>query len=1042
MKSISKRFNYLVMFFVASLISMGNLLAIAPGQAFAQEGGDTPPTGSFYSMAVADQAVVWSSYKAATSTCNVNDLGLSEQDIKDGKWLREATIQIGHHVETDDGKLDCDNERNWFTNLLNKAGVGGDMLAAGKTVFDVGPDGKYYPKADAKRLLTNLIADKLFGGSAPGSTPEQVLYGIYMANFTVNVDSSCAAAPTNGAADAANFDRTEEIYVYNAATKKPELKEYGYKNPTNLITVGWVADPENAEMQCQRLAELLKKPQYANAVAGCVESKTCAGFTSNSGTTPGEDPSLQCGTDYNSLNWYICPFVKGINRTIGALDNAINSLLSVDQDEILNEDTKNGARYYVAWESFRNIALGLLVVAAIGMLIAQGLGFEFLDAYTVKKIFPRLVIAIIGIALSWELMYFFVGFTNDLGYGIRQIIYYPFQGLNSDLQLGGGATVALVILSSSGLLALGIIGLLSFVATAALAVAIAFLVLIVRQLVIIVLVLLAPIAIACYILPNTNGAWKLWYESFSKALLMFPIIVAFLAIGRVFAAVSMTSGAGEITAVSQMIGFAAYFMPYFLIPLTFRFAGGAMRTLGGFVNDKGRGGFDRLRKYRQGKTATNMHDFFEGNRLKGDSRAAKSFNAVGGTLGAIPKTNFGLRPRDIKQWGTRLQATQSRLAMNEVGEFTEKNVPFSAIKNNDDFLTAAVKHKGDEAGMYTYLREHGYDEVAASQGVAAIRAARREASDEVFDTAAVMALPATGTAFKQRYDEKTGKFIGGGAGEMHDFINEVAGEDRVRAGRMLAAMRSGASSARRFDLAGGGFSDQIQTLNQQYATRQEIDQGYITDAKAPGGKRMLRTTAEKKAALLDMQQSSSRHIVESSLEGQGGSYIAGGRKQAVENFAPVMFDKLVEKRDAIPAAIKKVEDARKASYASQADKSKAIEEAEKKATAAQREFDQEIAVVAGRYDAMAQVSPENARVLADRVLGKHILTTTEKVDGKEQRVDLSVQQLIERKRNDPQFVQLRREYGSAGLRGALSAEQAEKAAIDAKVRQPIGPQQQ
>jgi hypothetical protein len=82
---------------------------------------------------------------------------------------------------------------------------------------------------------------------------------------------------------------------------------------------------------------------------------------------------------------------------------------------------------------------------------------------------------------------------------------------------------------------------------------------------------------------------------------MFPLIAAFIAAGRVFAVV-----ANNGTAIGQLIGFAAYFAPYFLLPLAFRFAGGALRGIGGFVNDRGRGGFDRLRKYRGNKLNTNL----------------------------------------------------------------------------------------------------------------------------------------------------------------------------------------------------------------------------------------------------------------------------------------------------------------------------------------------------------------------------------------------------------------------------------------------------
>src|SRR6185312_3712285 len=103
-----------------------------------------------------------------------------------------------------------------------------------------------------------------------------------------------------------------------------------------------------------------------------------------------------------------------------------------------------------------------------------------------------------------------------------------------------------------------------------------------------------PVAIVAYILPNTERVYKLWWESFSKALLMFPLIAGFIAAGRVFSAVALHSGG----ILNGFIGFAAYFAPYFLIPATFKLAGGAIRQIGGFVNDRSRGGFDRLRNFR------------------------------------------------------------------------------------------------------------------------------------------------------------------------------------------------------------------------------------------------------------------------------------------------------------------------------------------------------------------------------------------------------------------------------------------------------------
>ncbi|HSH56275.1 MAG TPA: hypothetical protein VK983_05655, partial [Candidatus Limnocylindrales bacterium] len=236
---------------------------------------------------------------------------------------------------------------------------------------------------------------------------------------------------------------------------------------------------------------------------------------------------------------------------------------------------------------------------------------------------------------------------------------------------------------------------------------------------------------------------------------------------------------------------------------------------------------------------------------------------------------------------------------------------------------------------------------------------------DVFEMAAAMALPATGTAFKTKYDD-AGNIIGGGAGEMHDMINEIAGSDGVKAGRMLVAMRGGASQARRFDLAGGGFADQIKTLGAQ-------KNGKLSTAAA------------------------TQHIIDVSLEGQGGSYIAGARKSAVESFAPVMRQRL---ENTIAGMTYMVTDAN----------------GNQKPMYSQADLDRELAVIAGRYDAMASVAPENARVLADNVLSSVIV---DPYNGNK----ATIQDLIEQRRSNSGFVEMRREYGAASRNGAYTAQQ-------------------
>jgi hypothetical protein len=662
--------------------------------------------------------------------------------------------------------------------------------------------------------------------------------------------------------------------------------------------------------------------------------------TSASTDTTGTTPTINCSISlFNPLSWFLCPLASALEVVVTGLDNEINNFLTIQPGKgsyAANCDTADQwCGYYKSWTVIRNISLGLIAVFALIAIVSQAFGFELFDAYTIRKVLPRLLIAAIGITLSWPLMMFFINLGNDLGVGIRQLIYAPFSQYK--VALGGGAQfVGALFGAGSAILLLGFAGLLSFVATGALAAAVAFLVLILRQMVISFLVVLAPIALACYVLPGTQKVWKLWWDSFSRGVLMYLIISGIIAVGRVFAAVNSQ----HTGSINQIIAFVAYFAPYFMIPFTFRLAGGAIATLGGLVNNSSRGAFDRLKKFRTGQVDKNIHDMKTGNRFQGDSAAASAFNTFTKNAALVPHAGFN--PAKMRQ---RMQAAGSRTEMDEAVEFGEKNSAFNVIKGNDSLLTAGLRYRNDEAAARDYLMSAAggsMSEEGAAQGVAAIRAARRAAPGEVFDIAATMALPATGTAF--RTEVQNGQIVGGGAGEMHEAINEVAGGDRILAGRMLASMRGGASSARRFDISGGGFGAELGSMEAQY------------NGGNPGGMTAAAAT---------------RATVKQALEGQGGNYIAGARNSAVGAFAPVMFDNVQEIADSGNVV----------------------------------NFKQELAKIAGRYDAMAQVAPENAKQLADGVLSRNL-------NGK------TVRDWIEENRDDAHFRDMRKEFGNQGRAGA------------------------
>lgn len=381
------------------------------------------------------------------------------------------------------------------------------------------------------------------------------------------------------------------------------------------------ADMHDAGAGCQQ-----SKPLPVNIANPDNANKKAPGSGGAGAGDTGSDTSSNIGCDFstNPLSWVICPVVDMMSAAIDATDSLITQEMVLPTQQIFclntsgNNDTCDA--YYTAWATFRNIALGLIAIAGLIIVIAQALGMEVLDAYTIRRTLPRILVAAIAITLSWPLMNFAVTLSNNLGFGIRDIIVAPFHGLNDTINLnfsngggfiggfenfiggvgifGGAAIAGVSIWIATG--GMGIV--LSYVATAGLAVLIAILVLILRQIAVIMLILLSPIAIVAYILPNTQRVFRMWWESFVKALLMFPMIAAFIAAGRVFAAISLNSASNGVGGVFHgLIGFVAYFAPYFMIPLTFRFSGSVMSGLGNAINQRAQGAFNGLASFRQGQ---------------------------------------------------------------------------------------------------------------------------------------------------------------------------------------------------------------------------------------------------------------------------------------------------------------------------------------------------------------------------------------------------------------------------------------------------------
>lgn len=366
------------------------------------------------------------------------------------------------------------------------------------------------------------------------------------------------------------------------------------------------------------------------------------------GSGSGDTTDQKCAQESVSFTWVICPAINFFHRLINYIYTSyIQPLLEVQP---LNQD--NNGTLYKVWLAMRDLADAFFVLIFLVIIFANIFSFD-IDAYTVKKALPRLVMAALLVQFSFFICQILVDVGNVLGSGIGSLINTAL-GTTS----GGGGGVGAVQGLISGFTVGGILtaGALTFVVLAgptlalliagfALGILAFFLTLIFRQVLIAVLIILSPIALAAWVLPNTEGLFKKWWTNLVRAIMMYPLIVLILGAASIVA--STAGGNCSPTAVScglgEVVKLLAPTIAFFMMPAAFKMAGGVMGVVAtGVTRLRGRA----TQKVTGGQLAKDMRQAqHEKNLLRSTRPGLSGFlgkagaAGIGGALG----TKAGLR---------------------------------------------------------------------------------------------------------------------------------------------------------------------------------------------------------------------------------------------------------------------------------------------------------------------------------------------------------------------------------------------------------------
>lgn len=695
-----------------------------------------------------------------------------------GGWNGDIEVAVGHEIQPDDGTVACKN-----INHDQALGfVGKTYLQYTDALYQQeGSSASWKLRDNAqsnmdRELIAARSAKRQSEGSAVGPKEFKRRIAVALARCLENVPEGKRPERETVQLGGTTYQYRDGMGSKDRISTGHDLDSHGGYECRQLVDyakpggVGELTLPQGVTLN-----DVHDNPQVLANIANGQDPGAAV-------AAPGKDGQNgpTCESEGGALAWILCSVISVLDSGINKLDDKISSLLKVQESDLRKPEMLDAAK------RIRNVAYIILVPIMLVMVIGTALGFEFISAYTVKRALPRLVAATIFIALSYQIATFMVAFVNTLGSGIAGLILQPLVGngdttLTSILspaaagQLGGGVLFAGIVAG----IAIGpaIIGiLLSYAFVAFVVMLIGFAILAIRQVLLLVLALLAPLAILSWIFPNNDKLWKIWWGTFTKLLLMYPLIELLVAAGKVFASFSFAS---QPQPFGALLAVTAYIVPYFFIPATFKWAGGAFAALSGIVNNRSKGLFDRQRAFRQKTGGEAWRDFKTGGVSSGGLglRGAAS-RGIGRRVGVGWKGQFGLGSQERFRQATDQMGRQAGV------ENVMKGPGWNGIANNDDALMAATYASGAaaRAGLVSRFGDTEAGRARADRAIAAAQSSIGFGRPQAI--AAAQQLVSTGTGYNDMHDMvQTIARAGGGNRNTMSAIAGFANSETKKVGR-------------------------------------------------------------------------------------------------------------------------------------------------------------------------------------------------------------------------------------------------------------------
>ena len=466
----------------------------------------------------------------------------------------------------------------------------------------------------------------------------------------------------------------------------------------------------NYKIEVKTESDDVAKAAANNATTG----NTAGGTTEGQGEDEVKNTCMNSGGS-GTLGWIVCSITEWLGKAAnGAYEEFVEPSLQVDPQ--LFEGGDDGTRG--GWETFRNIANIVFIIFFLFVIFSQLTGVG-IDNYGIKKIMPKLIVAAILINLSYWICLVFVDLSNILGNSFQAL----FDGLGTqlgapELQIEGATTVGEI--PTGAIASVGVLGALVIMTgtvwanpavvlsllVAALGVAISifflFILLAARQAAIIILTVLSPLAVVCYMLPNTKSLFDKWLKLFEALLLVYPICGLLIGggnyVSRLLLSAGFAAGSGIPGFFKALTAMIVGIVPIFFIPSVLKSSFSAMGSLGAKISGIGQ---------KMSGTATGAARNSQGYKSLQERGMARRTRIAAGLNRHGEETGVSRKVGRVVNFG---RGGKNAMASNRA----------QYLKNQDALIRAdALDGVGYKAARAEQLKKAGSDQLAAETALLA-----------------------------------------------------------------------------------------------------------------------------------------------------------------------------------------------------------------------------------------------------------------------------------------------------------------------------------